>query len=72
MAEFTLPANSKVKVGKTHPAPANAKQPKTFRIYRWSPDDGENPRFDEYAIDLAACGPMVLDALIHIQGTTSI
>src|SRR5271170_7592183 len=67
MAEFTLPANSKVKAGKTHPGPATAKKPKTFKIYRWTPDDGANPALDEYPIDLANCGPMVLDALIHIK-----
>src|SRR5262249_17761584 len=35
--------------------------------YRWNPDDGQNPRLDSYAIDLDACGPMVLDALIKIK-----
>src|ERR1700744_932132 len=67
MAEFTLPANSKVKAGKKHPAAKTAKKPKTFKIYRWSPDDDANPTVDEYPIDLASCGPMVLDALIHIK-----
>jgi len=67
MAEFTLPANSKVKPGKRHAAPKTAKKPKTFKIYRWSPDDDSNPQLDQYDIDLAACGPMVLDALIHIK-----
>jgi succinate dehydrogenase / fumarate reductase iron-sulfur subunit len=67
MAELTLPANSKVRPGKKHAAPAGAKRPKNFGIYRWSPDEGGNPRVDEYEIDLAACGPMVLDALIHIK-----
>ena len=38
-----------------------------FRIYRWDPDGGENPRIDTYEIDLDACGPMVLDALIKIK-----
>ena len=38
-----------------------------FRIYRWSPDDGQNPRIDTYEVDLDACGPMVLDALIKIK-----
>ncbi len=41
---------------------------KTFNIYRWSPDDDENPRMDSYTIDLDDCGPMVLDALIKIKG----
>jgi succinate dehydrogenase / fumarate reductase iron-sulfur subunit len=40
---------------------------KTFRIYRWDPDTGENPRIDTYRIDLAECGPMVLDAIIKIK-----
>src|ERR1700749_3824915 len=67
MAEFTLPANSKIKAGKKHAAPASAKKPKTFKVYRWTPDDDANPTVDEYPIDLASCGPMVLDALIHIN-----
>ena len=67
MAEFTLPKNSKVKAGKHFPAKPGAKKVRTFRIYRWNPDDGENPRVDTYDIDLAACGPMVLDALIKIK-----
>ena len=68
MVEFTLPANSKVRKGKTHPGPAGAKSPRRFRVYRWDPDTGDNPRLDRYEIDLAACGPMVLDALIKIKG----
>ncbi len=67
MAEFTLPRNSKVRRGKTHPAPKGAKRSKEFAVYRWSPDTDENPRLDEYTIDLDQCGPMVLDALIHIK-----
>ncbi len=67
MAEFTLPANSKVRAGKTYRAPAGAKRVRSFSIYRWDPDAGENPRTDLYEIDLDACGPMVLDALIKIK-----
>ena len=40
---------------------------KGFSIYRWSPDDDENPRTDYYEIDLSKCGPMVLDAIIKIK-----
>jgi succinate dehydrogenase / fumarate reductase iron-sulfur subunit len=43
MAEFTLPANSKVREGKRHAGKAGAKAAKGFKIYRWNPDDGENP-----------------------------
>jgi succinate dehydrogenase / fumarate reductase iron-sulfur subunit len=70
MAEFTLPQNSKVSPGKTHPAPAGAKRAKSFKIYRWNPDDGQNPRLDTYTLDLDHCGPMVLDALIKIKNET--
>ncbi len=67
MAEFTLPKNSQVQQGKHHPAPAGAKKVRTFKVYRWNPDDGANPRVDTYEVDLASCGPMVLDALIKIK-----
>jgi succinate dehydrogenase / fumarate reductase iron-sulfur subunit len=67
MAEFTLPANSKVREGKTHPAPAGAQRLKSFKVYRWDPDSGETPRTDTYTIDLDSCGPMVLDAVIKIK-----
>jgi len=67
MVELTLPANSKVGAGRNFPAPASATRAKMFRIYRWNPDDGENPRLDSFDVDLDACGPMVLDALIKIK-----
>jgi succinate dehydrogenase / fumarate reductase iron-sulfur subunit len=67
MTEFTLPANSKVRPGMTHPAPANPKKPRTFKIYRWNPEDGQSPRVDTYVLDLADTAPMVLDALIKIK-----
>jgi len=67
MAEFALPRNSRIKEGKTWPAPQGAKRPRTFRIYRWDPDSGEQPRLDSYTVDLDDCGPMVLDAMIKIK-----
>ncbi|MCA1907843.1 MAG: succinate dehydrogenase iron-sulfur subunit [Magnetospirillum sp.] len=67
MVEFALPANSRVQTGKTHKAPAGAKNVKTFKIYRYDPDSGSNPRLDSYEIDLDKCGPMVLDALLKIK-----
>jgi len=67
MAEFTLPANSIVKTGKSFPAPDGTKRTKRFKIYRWDPDSGENPRTDTYEVDLDSCGPMVLDAIIKIK-----
>lgn len=67
MAEFTLPKNSKIKTGKTISAADGATRKKTFRIYRWEPDCGENPSVDSFEIDLDKCGPMVLDAIIYIK-----
>ena len=67
MAEFALPANSKVKSGTTYKATEDAKRVKTFKIYRYDPDTGDNPRMDSYEIDLDACGPMVLDSLMIIK-----
>ena len=67
MAEFTLPANSKVGVGETYKAPAGAKNIKNFKVYRWTADDGQKPRIDTYEVDLDTCGPMILDALIKIK-----
>ena len=66
MAEFTLPKNSKVQPGKTFPA-TGATNKKTFSVYRWDPDAGENPRMDHYELDLDKTGPMVLDALVRIK-----
>ena len=67
MVEFTLPKNSRVERGKTFKAPEGATNVKTFGVYRWDPDKRDNPRIDSYEVDLDACGPMVLDALIKIK-----
>lgn len=67
MVEFALPKNSRVKKGGTHKAPPGAAEPKTFEVYRYDPNSGENPRVDSFEIDMAACGPMVLDALLKIK-----
>jgi succinate dehydrogenase / fumarate reductase, iron-sulfur subunit len=67
MVAFNLPRNSRIGPGQAFKAPAGAKQVREFKIYRWNPDDGKNPRTDTYEIDLSTCGPMVLDALIKIK-----
>lgn len=67
MAEFTLPRNSIVKPGKSHASLESGGRTKLFKIYRWDPDSGENPRLDSYEVNLDSCGPMVLDALIKIK-----
>jgi succinate dehydrogenase / fumarate reductase iron-sulfur subunit len=53
--------------GTNHGADPMAQKPKTLKIYRYDPDSPANPRLEVYQIDLASCGPMVLDALIKIK-----
>ncbi|MFI4976995.1 MAG: succinate dehydrogenase iron-sulfur subunit [Caulobacterales bacterium] len=69
MVELLLPKNSRIGKGRRHAAPAGAKKVKTFRIYRYDPETSDNPRWDTYDVDVDACGPMVLDVLIHIKNT---
>src|SRR3569833_289173 len=67
MATFTLPKNSRINGKPREHTVAGAKRVKRFKIYRWDPDSGENPRYDRFEIDLDDCGSMVLDALIKIK-----
>jgi succinate dehydrogenase / fumarate reductase iron-sulfur subunit len=48
MVEFTLPKNSKIAQGQSWPHAHGAARETEFRIYRWNPDDGANPRLDTY------------------------
>jgi len=66
MAEFRLPRHSRVEDGRDWPTDGAANT-RAFKVYRWSPDDEANPRVDTYHVDMDACGPMVLDALIKIK-----
>ncbi len=72
MAEFKLPKGSEVKKGKVW-RDANlvandlSAKYKKFKIYRYNPDNNENPQIDEFTIDIANCGPMILDALLKIK-----
>jgi succinate dehydrogenase / fumarate reductase iron-sulfur subunit len=72
MAELVLPKKSRVKKGrkflaKPRPDGTQPARTKSFRVYRYDPDTGENPTVDTYQVDLDTCGPMVLDALIKIK-----
>ena len=69
MVELTLPKNSKIGKGRRWAAPTGAARVKTFKVYRYDPEGSENPRWDLYEVDVEACGPMVLDVLIHIKNT---
>lgn len=67
MVELTLPRNSRIEQGTEYPAAEGAKNVRTVKVYRWSPDDDKNPHLDTYHIDMDDCGPMVLDALLYIK-----
>lgn len=67
MAEFRLPKNSRISKGQTQGNPSGMKTPRAFEIYRWDPDRADSPRVDTFYLDLATCGPMVLDAIIKIK-----
>ncbi len=67
MAEFTLPKHSQVKEGRKIDVSNGAKDTRTLSIYRYNPDDSENPSRDEFTVDPTQFGPMVLDALIYIK-----
>ena len=67
MVQLTLPKNSTIKKGKVWNAPEGKAKFKEFRVYRWNPEDSENPRVDVYYVNRDECGPMVLDALIKIK-----
>ncbi len=67
MVEFTLPKNSVVNPGKSFSVKENTENIRVFKVYRWDPDTGENPREDSFEVDLDQCGPMVLDAINKIK-----
>ena len=67
MVEIALPANSKINKGVVHAPKGDIKKPRNLKIYRWNPDDEQNPRVDTYTIDEDDCGPMVLDALLKVK-----
>ena len=75
LKRFPVPRNlgvspeSRLERGRTWPAPATATRVKAFEIYRYDPDAQSNPRIDTFEVDLDACGPMLLDALIWIKNT---
>src|SRR5688572_26496299 len=67
MVELSLPKNSQITKGKSWNKPEGKGNWKEFRVYRWSPDDGANPRIDSYWLNLEDTGPMVLDGIIKIK-----
>src|SRR4051812_28460394 len=50
MVEFALPRNSRITPGKKVSNAKGAKRAKNFKIYRWNPEDGQNPHLDQFEI----------------------
>ena len=67
MVQLRLPKNSQIRPGKVYKGQNPAAPLKTFQVYRWNPDTPDKPTYDLFEVDMAACGPMVLDALIKIK-----
>ena len=67
MVQFNLPKNSEITKGKYYKSESSSTNLKKVNVYRWNPDDGNNPRVDTYEVDMDNCGPMVLDVLIKIK-----
>ena len=67
MVELALPKNYKVDEGKAWTPPRGTRNVREYRVYRWNPADGQNPRLDTYFVDTDDCAPMVLDGLIWIK-----
>lgn len=69
MVELTLPRNSQVrKSGKSYASDTDKAKLRTVKIYRYDPDDQENPRVDTYKVDASGVS-MILDILIKIKDT---
>merc|ERR1719341_2214002 len=50
------------------PEPEQEARLKKFSVYRWDPEKaGDKPHMQTYEVDLNACGPMILDALLKIK-----
>jgi succinate dehydrogenase (ubiquinone) iron-sulfur subunit len=48
-------------------SPSVAPRIKYFKVYRWDPEQNQQPYLSTYPVDLNECGPMVLDALFKIK-----
>jgi succinate dehydrogenase / fumarate reductase iron-sulfur subunit len=49
---FNVSTESRIELGKTWHAPADATRVKNFEINRYDPDSGQNPRIDTCEVDL--------------------
>jgi len=66
MVELKLPIKSRPTEGKIWPKP-DGSNIQEYRVYRYNPDENQNPRIDTFYVDVDECGPMVLDGLLWIK-----
>ncbi|VAW23569.1 Succinate dehydrogenase iron-sulfur protein [hydrothermal vent metagenome] len=66
MVELKLPKKSRPTEGKIWPKP-DGSNIQEYRVYRYNPDENQNPRIDTFYVDVDECGPMVLDGLLWIK-----
>eukprot|EP01133_Synstelium_polycarpum_P010635 gene10635-12375_t len=50
-------------------APAADSNVVSLKIYRYSEESDKKPYIQTYSLNLKECGPMILDALIHVKNT---
>lgn len=67
MAQFILPANSRIRKGKVFDAAQGGGETRKFRIYRYDPESGANPRMDTFILDANRTGAKVLDVLLKLK-----
>ena len=67
MVQFNLPKNSKILKGEYFKDTTGSSNIKIVHIYRWNPENNENPREDTFEVDLNTCGNKVLDILNKIK-----
>ena len=64
MVQFNLPDNSKLQKGEYFKSETSSKNIKKFQIYRWSPDDNNNPRMKIYPLPHM---PVTKDLVINLK-----
>jgi succinate dehydrogenase / fumarate reductase iron-sulfur subunit len=56
MVQFRLPKTSRVRRGRIWPKVDGQGRVRRLDVYRWHPEDGENPRVDTYLSTPTAAG----------------
>lgn len=60
-------AAADVAAASTSTSSSTTKNVQKFKVYRWDPDAGGDPKYKTYEVDTNDCGPMMLDVLFKIK-----